>query len=82
VLSPGDPKRSRVAALDRVRAILETVPGGETNPMRNTPISDLGIGLTYNQLRDQTIRACEESKRIEADRRERFEAKMRKYNIS
>jgi len=82
VLAPGDPKRSRVAALRRVEAILEPFHGDENDPMRKFPISDTGVGISYDGIREETIRACEKSKRIEKERKQKFEDKMRKYKLA
>ena len=81
ILGMGSPKRSRKVALQRCDAVLEQFKGQENHPQRNFTISDLGRGLTFNQLRQQTVDACLESRKIEAERKERFEAKRRKYGV-
>lgn len=80
-LSIGDPKRSRISALRRVEALLDGFRGNETDFRRLLPVSETGVGLNYEQLREQVVRACYKSREVEARRREQFEKKKERYNI-
>lgn len=80
-MAVGDPKRSRVAALRRVEALLDTFRGNETDFRRMMPISDTGVGLTYDALREQVVQACQQSREIQARRDEQFQQKKDRYKI-
>jgi hypothetical protein len=74
MLNQISPKRSRVAALQRCVSLLD----GETDEIvRRCPISPTGVGLTYNELRQQTAQACLESRQLEGARAEEIDAKRR-----
>lgn len=76
-LNQVSPRRSRVEALRRCVALLESIPD-EYSPERDFPISTTGIGISYNQLKMQTYQSCMKSREVETQRAELFKKKERK----
>lgn len=74
-LNEVSPRRSRDTAKERLFALLDMVE--ENSIERDFPISRTGHGLTYNQLKMQTVQACLQSKDIEAKRKDEFEKKRK-----
>ena len=71
LLNAVSPKRSRQEALRRCLALLDEVPD-EHGMERDFPISVTGLGLSRNQLRQQTYDACLKSREIEIKRNEKM----------
>ena len=80
-LDPASCSTSRKSALQRVNAILEPFHGNENDIMRKMPISDSGFGLTYNDIRNQTLQACKQSKQIEKELAYKAEEKRKRYKL-
>lgn len=80
-LGIGSPKYSRQAALRRVDAVFNALRARGAHIEVNFPISDTGVGLTYVQLQNQTLKACLRSRKIEAKREVAFQAKMDRYKV-
>ena len=78
-------KGSRIKALNSCISMLEacdrgSLMKGEDNPGRHQRISDASDkGLTYNELKEQTYKACVDSKAMEQSRSFKAKAKKRKY---
>lgn len=78
-------QRSRQTALRRLKALFEMHgedPDDPYSPLLQQRISDSGRGLTYKELREQTMLACIKSRELEAKRAEDAEAKRRKYGLN
>jgi hypothetical protein len=73
------PKESRKAALQRCVALMDDQP--DDGLSRDMPISATGVGLTRNELKRQTVQACNRSKIVEAQRTDKMLAKAEKYKI-
>lgn len=78
-LNEVSPARSRKAALERCKALLDMIPEGDVT--RLLPISATGTGLTYDQLKEQTYYACKKSREVEAQREDMMAARMKKYKV-
>lgn len=76
-LNQVSPKRSRKTAGERLLGLLDMIPD-EHAIERDFPISRTGMGLTYNQLKMQTVEAVLKSREIEGVRVEDLEAKRKK----
>jgi hypothetical protein len=67
MLRIGEPAQSRAEAQRRCIALLEGLPRNRPE-MRFTKISNTVEGLTYEELRIQTIVACDMSLKVEANK--------------
>jgi hypothetical protein len=76
MLKPGNPSGSRSEAQLRCIAMLESLPSRRPE-LRFTKISSTVEGITYEELRLQTIAACDQSLRISASSGEKKTRKRR-----
>ena len=87
-LNTVSPERSRREAIRRCRAMIDGVSKGAPIAQVDlssfeflAPISATGLGLSYRQLAEQTFQALERSKQVEAQCRDQFDAKRKKYGV-
>jgi len=81
-VNPTSPKVSRDVALLRADGVMDEARKS-INPdvVRKMPISESGIGLTYQELFEQTYYAAKESKEIEKAQKQKAKEKAIKYKI-
>ena len=73
------PRRSRDVAKERLFGLLDMVD--EKDVERDFTISRAGMGLTYNQLKMQTVVACQKSRQLGGEIAMAVEAKRQRYKI-
>lgn len=86
-LNAVSPKRSRVEALRRADSLLDGMlhdtDGSASDIALNMalPISITGNGLTYGQLKTQTMDAVLKSRKVEAEKSEALQQKIERYKL-